>query len=779
MSFYLPLMINNRRLHVCHLQERNDEINPLRAVWGFILSREGSQMLINVDALMPNLISQNGDHIVLDKKYSFAVRKAEQEIDGLPTYLVILTESSKAKELNDPTCGLKVEGQFGHEDDRKRIKVLFDSTVLTDREVVIVVEGRLCDNVYNDAFRCFLCPSFSQAGCSAALDFGSEASQIRISTLSNNTAIISTLEDMMQLPKSDDNREYWQGKPSEFLFKSIFWVDHAPKLAKYADIPHEYRQRPLVSPLLPATALKDDYKDLELLPNLKIVELSQQGGVINFDANNINLPNNSDLRFIVPNLADAQMRSSVLRVILSNFLHVILHSLCSSRDDKYLRMILMVPNVYFQDKVFDMIRGVYEDFYKMKAAGLYSTCKGIEVQAVSESDAAFIGAKSVMTDSIVNAAGSYFLNIDSGKGTTDFSIMNQQKNYKKYVSVYRDGIPAAGNVLTYAYYEAFHDFMMAHGIDIHPWIEKAEKAHLIKFMRYIEDYKVNREYEMSYEYLNRPLPQNVKDLTSLLTYMENNRNRNIPCITKYVEKAINALIGSLENSIKNFTSIKNISFKQVVLSGRALLYKPFYEALVNMLIKNHWIHSPSNVVWVKGNLAKTCCLEGALRIESECDVNFNSGLIGSPLIHVDRLFNLNWLTRIFGGGMTKIDKEFFYEGSKPKAAYNVSVQLGCRRHMISGNLKTEKRIFFIGDRFATQDDNECLTFLDPHAIPFSDPNLPDLVNKSLFPYFPGTIVRPAGDFFMIDNRNDMKTNVANSTSVISSVSTTNRDDVDA
>lgn len=787
MSFYLPLMINNRRLHVCHLQQ-HDETEPLKTIWGFIISKTGSQMLLSVKALDPKLISMSGEHIELNGKHTFAFCKGEIT-NGIPSYKAVLTTSANAVKLHQPECGFMVEGKFGLNDDESCLKVIYDSTILRDKEFDLVIEYQFKGKVYTDAIRCYMCPSFEEMGVSAALDFGSEASQVRMSSSANSAPIISSLENLMGLPKADPNREFWQGKPSETLFKSIFWIDHKPKSARHAELPEPYQQRPLVAPLMPSNASPQAYEDLELLPNLKIVELASKGEVIKFDHEDIILPPGSDVRFKnAPNLADDMMRSSVLRVILSNFLHVILRSICAYGQEKYLRLILMVPNVYFQNKVFDMIKGVYEDFSIMKSNGLYASCKGIEIMPVSESDAAFIGAKSLMGDAIENASGKYFLNIDSGKGTTDFSIMRQQIEHNKYVSVYRDGIPAAGNVLTYAYYQAFHDFMLANGIDIYPWIANAQKSHLINFMSYIERFKINQAVEASYAYLPQPQARNVRDLSSLLTYMSSNLDRKIPCAAGYVEVVMASLIESLERSLKNFTSMKNTTFHQVVLSGRALLYKPFHEKLVQMLIANNWINSPGQVVWIEGNLAKTCCLEGALNLETDCDVNYNSGLIGSPLVERAKdagdKFDFRFLKKFFGNsGMTNIDMEFFYKGSTPISATNVILKLGCRRHTISGSGGEDKVVFFVGDGFITQVGNARPQRLNPREIPFNDPNLPELVQKSLFPYFPGSIVQPAGKFFNPAREKEMKSKTAPATATVVTnkpdITGTGNDDVDA
>lgn len=756
MSYYLPIMINSRRLHVCHLRQKSVN-EPLSNYWGFIIHTEKSQTLFSVENQMPKLIAKDGVHKDLGHKWTFVVRSSDESVGGYDTYRVRITDDPEQKKLHEASCGLVVSGRMT--DDIHPITVTADLTVMdASRPVSIVLEYECDGKIYEDSFRLYFCTDERKNGVAVALDFGSEASQARFSKVDGNMPLVEGFERMLGLQGGSAGKgsEYWQGKPADDLFKSVFWVRHNPRqVTNYGDRPMKVADAPFISPLMSATEESSVYADMELLPNLKLVELSQGGGYIAYGLKPIVFPDGSDIDFQQANLADQGMRESVLRIILGNFLHAILAEVDRSSKEKYLRLVVMAPNVYYQNKVFAMMQGLYLDFDLIKKRGLYPMCKGLEVQVVSESDAAFIGARICRRNSIVNASDGFFLNIDSGKGTTDFSILKQQKNFSKFTSLYRDGMPAAGNVITYAFYEALHDFMMAHGIDIHPFFANASKAALIDFMSYLEELKKQDVPGAEPEYFTVPKKTDLNDITALVKYLSNNRGRTIPGLRGYVDAKLTVLVDCLRESIGHYMQMGQCVFTQVILSGRALLYHPFKERLIKMLCAENWIASESDVVWIDGDLAKTCCLMGALAVEGECDVNYNSGLIGSPLLTRAEDRNEGWFTRMVARlfnsvnrhRYTGIDSDFFYSGSKGLASRNVTLRLGGRAHLIPSPDPEEKKIFFLGGTFASQVGDGGLNFIESNDLTFDNPVFRELVSQSLFPYYQGSVGRPLNQYF--------------------------------
>ena len=787
MSFYLPIMINSRRLHVCHLQEKM--VNCRQSYyWSFIIHAEKSQALFSVESPMPKLISQNGVHQELDGKWTFVVTHSDENAGDCDTYRIRLTKDEELKKAHDKACGLVVSGKMS--DETHPIMVTADFTRLnSDNPIMVVLEYEKDGRLYEDGFKLYFCTDERTQSVSVALDFGSEASQARFTRVDGNVPLVGVFEQMLGMQNT--GHDYWQGKPQDELFKSVFWVRHNPRqITRYGDSPKPVAEAPFISPLLAASENASVYDDMELLPNLKLVELSQGNNYITYGLKPITLKEGSDIDFGQANLADHVMRESVLRIILGNFLHAMLSEVNRNTSPKYLRLVVMAPNVYYQNKVFDMMRGLYLDFEIIRRSGKYPKCKGIEVQVVSESDAAFIGAKIYKRNTIVNASNGYFLNIDSGKGTTDFSILKQQPNFCKFSSLYRDGIPAAGNVITYAYYEALYDFMMAHDIDIQPFFENASKAVMINFMTYLEELKKQDVPNAEMQNFKVPKKQDIKNLTELVKYLENNKRRQIPCAMEYVDRKLQILIDCLKESISHYMKMNKCVFTQVILSGRALLYHPYKEKLIKMLIDQRWITSEASVVWIEGEQAKTCCLMGALAIEGECDVNYNSGLIGSPLLVRTEDVNEGVIARFFSrifkrlthARYSGVTMDFFYNGSAAMSSRNVTLRLGGRVHSIHSENVDEKKIYFLGSSFASQVGESGLRMIESNDLTFDNHVFRDLVNQSLFPYYEGSVGRPLNQFFMEVNKDKMleqaDKSVGKTTSVIRSERNT-MDDADA
>ena len=744
-------MINSRRLHVCHLQERTANSAPY--FWSFIVQPDRSTALFSVESSTPKIISREGNHIELKAEWSFVV-SAPEVIDGVKTFRIRLTKDKALKATHDNGHGLIVKGKM--EDYMHPIMVAADSKIYeTNDSVMIILEFTNDDKVYEDAFKIHFCKDTETV--SVALDFGSEASQARFSMVDVNVPLVGVFEDMMGLQRQE--KGYWQGKRTDELFKSVFWVTREPaQPTRFGDAPKPLASRPFISPLISSTETAGIYDGMELLPNLKLVELSQGNNLINFGLSSINLKEGSNIEYGQANLADHIMRESVLRIILSNFLHAILSEVNKGTSRKCLRMVVMAPNVYYQNKVFDMMKGLYRDFEVIMNSGAYPRCRGLEVQVVSESDAAFLGARIYKRNSISNAANGYFLNIDSGKGTTDFSILQQQPNFDKFNSLYRDGIPAAGNVITYAYYEALYDFMKAFDIDIHPFFDGASKAALIDFMGLLEELKKQDQPDADLEFIMVPAKSDIKNLVSLVQYLNNNKGRKIPCAAEYVDEKLTLLVDCLKESLEHYMKMNKCTFTKVILSGRALLYHPYKEKLIKMLLDQQWIESDDAIVWIEGDQAKTCCLMGALAVEGECDVNYNSGLIGSPLMHktananegfLERLQS-RWASVLGNKGFTTINMDFFYGGSPEISARNTTLRLGGRTHYINSHETEGKKIFFLGDTFASQTGEEPLRMIKSNDLTFDNPVFKQLVTESLFPYYPGSVKAPALRSFFND-----------------------------
>lgn len=749
MHFYLPINIDGRRLHCFKLQDA--ETVTSKPLFSFIVKVTDNVTLLSIDSDQPQLISSGGlnhSQDLAEHAHRFRVERTQEMTDGVPTYRIHIEKGKAPADVNDNSY-LKAYGYMGAEDEENHAVVKIDGTrvlnrasrMLNEPVFVIIISYKFEGKVYEDSAKIYLYTDDQQL-TSAALDFGSEASQIRFADNDANNSIINTLLSFQEGTKYSENEVFWQGKSGDPLFKSVFFIHKNPDTTKYAAKPPVGSPKAFVQPLLKSSTSSDTYKSLEILPNLKLIEIGN--GLIAFNNAAIKFDEESNIETGgIPNLSSRPLRESILRIILNNFLHCMLYDIGRSKQkEKFLRLVLMVPNVYYQSKIYSLVRGLYEDFATIQAGNNYPTCKGIEVQVVSESDAAFFGVRHTRKD-FKNEKDGYSLIIDAGKGTTDYSILQQHECFADYSSLYRDGIPASGNVLTYAFYEALNAFMLKHEIDLIPLLRTAQNSELLLFMDRLEQLK--KDYAPTSDPFDTPQKTNIKNLSNLITYlsMQVRSRRQIPECKAYVDRKVRLLCNSLERSMDYFMETKSIRFFQVLLTGRGFLFEPYKKAVIEMLRKKKWIENEDVVIPITGDQAKTICLTGALAIEKECSVNCNSGLIGSPIIR-QATGSGNWIHRFlekhFGskGKFKEIDIDFFYQGSTRDTSQNITFVIGGREYTVSSRDREEKALFYTGDGFVCLKEEACID-IDERNFMLADETINDLIMESLFPFYPGSI----------------------------------------
>ena len=760
MHYYFPVTVAGRRLHTFHLEDTT--LEKPQPLFSFIVKVQDNVTLFSVESENPQLISSEGSDSNVDlDNHCFHVERLSSETEAdTPAYRISIKEGRKFGDPDD-TCLLKAFGYMGGDEPEHRAvikvdrsRVMADGHTLASPRIKVILSYEKDGRQYEDAVLIYLYTEDAQL-VSAALDFGSEASQIRFGGNDENTSVIDTLLSF-QASEASSSDVYWQGSPNDPLYRSVFFIHTHPRVTKYADKPQVGADDAFVLPLLSSSTEAKKYEPLELLPNLKLTEIG--AGAVPFRTRQINLPAGSNIEAgETSRISDQRMRESILRLILSNFLHCMLQEIRGEK--KYLRMVLMVPNVYYQSKIYRLVHDLYEDFATIQGGSdAYSACKGFEVQVVSESDAAFLGVRHNRRH-LRNAENGHFLIIDAGKGTTDFSILQQHDCFENFSSIYRDGIPASGNALTYAFYEALRLFLDGYGISLNSLLRRAQRSELLFFMSHLERFKKNyKEGEEGAAPCTTPNANNLTNLTALNTYLytESRAGRMIPNSDHFVAEKVSVLCKSLEASMNNYMNTKSIRFLQVLLTGRGFLFEPFKAAVIKMLQDKGWIdrNDPDAVIRINGNEAKTICLVGALAVERECTVNCNSGLIGSPII--GRTANEGGgrlgrrIRNMFGGNRRigerskarEIDIDFFYQGSESVSDRNITVVIGGREYNPRNPDCEEGRLFYTGDGFIFQKETSS-DVIEERNFTFADDMLGSLVMQSLFPFYPGSI--PADD----------------------------------
>lgn len=746
MKYFLPITINGRRLHVCHLEEQTSEIKA-KPIFSFIINNEGNHLQVfSVNTDDAKLISTEGyeKDVELSKLKSYIEFK-DNEIESLPTYYINLGKSINL--IQTENKGLVSNGSFSNSD--KHFHIDIDKTVMPSEtdSFVIVIRYKADSKEYSYAFKIHLCAQDNLI--EAAMDFGSEASQILIKSDGTNMKLIKEFHKFHDQYK--DKTEFWQGNLDEKFYKSIFFLHQNPDKTDYADPPNKNKDKTHIQTLLPKDGDAQAYKDLEILPNMKLIELLDLSNQSTFDFEITFKDGSPHDNTNNTSFANKKTREGTLRLILSNFLYCILENKIIQKYNgrkRFLRLVILMPNVYYQQKVYSIIKNLNEDFNKIITNEKYSRYGGIEIQMISESDAAFVGTKKDQSVQGDDATNGYFLIIDAGKGTTDFSILKQYPNFSKFDSVYRAGIPASGHILTYAFYEAIREYLNSNGITLNDKLLAADRASLLKFMECCENFKIqfeaseNKEIPKMFELkVGDNLDRIIAFLNTLIT-----EKIRVPNSETKVKQKINELVGIIKEAIgygvKSFYDFKK--FEQVLLTGRGFLFKDFKTDVEQMLIDEKWITSKDLIFSYDTDRAKSICLTGAFSTTNEVEINKNSELIGRPIIQrridakeskIRRIKKAisDWIWKLFNSNQS-LDTEFFYEGLKTNLQ-NSLVRIGGKVKKLSFKDDDEKIFYFTGDGFVFQTKNGIIKFEEDYL----NSELSPLVMQTLFPFFKGSI----------------------------------------
>ena len=120
----------------------------------------------------------------------------------------------------------------------------------------------------------------------------------------------------------------------------------------------------------------------------------------------------------------------------------------------YVRFTVLVPNIYTIEEINNTKSSIRRIFNQFNINSSYIL--GLEITSISESDAAFLGCNGYLNSVKGNA---FYLCIDCGKGTTDFSIISSY-NSLEFVPIYRNGFAGAGNLISYAIFESIKYFFI-------------------------------------------------------------------------------------------------------------------------------------------------------------------------------------------------------------------------------------------------------------------------------------------------------------------------------
>jgi hypothetical protein len=387
------------------------------------------------------------------ENYSAGVRKAPEQIVIPPQFLQLGNANSHvALQYESGQGGMFLKGRQSQEIDQ----TLFDRNKITVR-----IELETDGVVYANQFDLYLAHPAQFLGI--ALDFGSESSQMAVKRYTNDFSlqerkpeIENLFRNIVSFHKSNgwvsqhETVDFYQEEKNTSFYKSLFFLKEQ-LTGEYQDIDQEVFIRNIADNLKMLVNTKDGYQTLSeqkfhQLPNLKIIHKHEDllsGLSFEIEKQGYGIP-------IKLSEIKQKVYNTILKVMITSFLKK--EFIRYEKATRFIRLMLLVPNIYDTNDIHYIQRQLHQIFADLAEHEYRDRILAWEVLTISESDASFIGYINKHNTSI--RKDSDYIIIDSGKGTTDFSIIRTgTDNIYDLKPVYRNGFTGAGNMITYAIFE--------------------------------------------------------------------------------------------------------------------------------------------------------------------------------------------------------------------------------------------------------------------------------------------------------------------------------------
>lgn len=558
---------------------------------------------------------------------------------------------------------------------------------------------------YKSTLRVHLCISLQETDCEAellqaelmlvvadktdivdaALDFGSEASQMSISNREDSNGgkpwhelfnamlrqhkpdkvvnVTAHGDDAAKSIKGNSNYigeadvSDFEQRESESLFRTIFYGRN--NVPTEDPLPHQgglnsHFVRMLTSDI-EGQELRSNGSGFFLLPTVKLMHL----------AHNLS-PNVCVEGEEKSTPVGSYAHNYFYRACINQFVLLVLKQMCSA-NKQYRRTCLhlrvLMPNVYSISDTIQHLQYMKEDIATMLAdeSMNFSHINGVEVSVISESDASLLGnyykLQSVVERDLHLDSGNYLV-IDSGRGTTDFSVLNYNAKERIYSRNFlRSGVVGAGGVITYAYLLAFVYDILRYSLGV----KTVEESHLRSYIQLIlhgDSYYVNR-IMMAVEKYKRACNENYKNIpfrhdsgkivqsaeqielpkfADMAEAMCNTERQTITQLSieaqRYVDAATHSLV---ETIVKGLERVKRLGIRpcrKVLLAGRAFKHKDFKQKLLNALQQSRILPSKEDVELLAedGLDPKEACLN----CTHEITKTYQNAVMSMPQIAFDR-----------------------------------------------------------------------------------------------------------------------------------------------
>jgi hypothetical protein len=511
-----------------------------------------------------------------------------------------------------------------------------------------------------------------------ALDFGSEACQMKEGVLGvgPNMNIQITAVDIFQLLRNlegghkgveDSSFEQFE---SNRLYKSVFYAKNVldGKRTDREILGHRlYWLKDGITMTIPKNFSDINsvfLKTNRQIPNLKLVRNDNViSGNIRFKLRENGIE--TDRGF-------SEMRGSLYMALLKQMLKAYFDQRIN--ESTYLRFTLLVPNIYTNEDVLEskkIIDEIFEEYNLQRKNFIL----GYEIDCLSESDASFLGCQNGIT---INGSD-YFVVIDCGKGTTDYSVLELEQNAANdFRPIYKNGFAGAGNLITYSFVKAASYFLInelssdpSHQEKIKNFLnenfsDNADPYFHKEFFKAAERWKKNyaeaitiSKHNVESEWrdaktgdltLDKMLDNGkieIDDFVSILNKLEHCWDWN-----GYMHKAINNIVETITSQLSLVIMHQNqhASCGGIIITGRGAYFQPLSDAIISGLQQIEGMDKVNRINLGTIDL-KEVCLEGVFNQL----VRFYADLSSTP-VEVDKVTmrqtikKRSFWSRLFGRG---------------------------------------------------------------------------------------------------------------------------------
>ncbi len=629
MKYILPLIINRRRTNYLDLKNRTSQEHESFVIELPLMDNPFTILSIDKSKSMQALISNASDISLHHIHFSASFEESNQLLNiRLSTSANPITIEENTEEENDWKNPSKVQPNPKNIAAQQQNSFVLGQIryTCTDSTSEFKIDGSYIDHLPDeplkeDFIRChFVFDSnnktyhselhfyLAHASCfhHFGLDFGSESSQLKVSgyqsvgqhyhkkTKSKN--LFEMVKDFKGMTESNQN--FIQHEPNTDFIKSIFFLKKRLSNFSLKDkfIQNDDELKYLVQKNELNSTLTNQFHQLS---NLKLAH--KHGEILRF----------MDFQSVqgdrVRSLSMDDLKNQAYSTILKSFIEATLQNVLDDEcQNNYIRFTILVPNIYSTHEVANTKTVINDIFSKLQQTAAYEgRIRAWEVVTVSESDAAFLGYFDQGMHHI--NPNKYYIIIDCGKGTTDFSIIQtSSNNAKKIKSLYRNGFAGAGNLISYAFFESMIDFVIKNASNpaatkaFFETMEKSEKAQMNTIFEKLEALKF--QYSNKSNIAQRTVENNWNTAQSGDTTLKNLANSEITATVHnlalllqkvdgfydwggYIENACEAITSNIVENIKGVIDNidKSIDCDGILLTGRGFLFKPLLEKLKSRL----------------------------------------------------------------------------------------------------------------------------------------------------------------------------------------------------